>query len=116
MNEIDLYSQRREKEAMLERALTEAKQRGIDLTKAEKEYQIAKNTEILLLRAEGTPVTEIQERIRGVEKVAEKRQARDIAQVLYDSAKDAINVYKIEVRNLEADLEREWNNVERVHQ
>ena len=33
---------------------------------------------------------------------------RDCAQVRYDSAKEALQVYKLDARMLEAQIDREW--------
>ena len=34
---------------------------------------------------------------------------RDIAQTLYDSSKEAINSYKLQIRIVQEQIQREWN-------
>ena len=39
---------------------------------------------------------------------------RDCAQVMYDSAREALNCYKLDARLIEAQIEREWNDAKRM--
>ena len=90
-------------------AVTEAKARGVALAKAESEYQVAKHRKVLQLKAEGVPSTLIQLLVKGDEDVSLKLFERDCAQVEYDSAREAINAYKLSARLVEAQIQREWN-------
>lgn len=94
---------------MVKTAMREAKERGIALAKAESEYQILKNTRSLELKDAGIPATLIQQIIKGDEQVNRAMFSRDCAQVEYDSAQEAINVYKLDARLLENQISREWN-------
>lgn len=98
----------RDRELML-KAVSEAKQRGIALARAEAEYQTAKHAKVLELKAEGHPATLIQLLVKGDEGVSMKLFERDCAQVEYDSAREAINAYKLSARLVEAQIQREWN-------
>ena len=82
---------------------------GNDLAIAERDYKICLRQEALKLRAdEKMPVTLISQVIYGVPEVAEKRLKRDIAQTMYDTNQEHINVTKLKLRLLEAQLNREW--------
>ena len=76
---------------------------------AEKNYKIALAKKILLERERGTPVTIISDVCRGNPEIAQLRFARDVAEVTYKAALEAINVYKIEVNILREQADREWN-------
>lgn len=84
---------------------------GNELAEAERDYKITLRQEALKLRAEkNMPVTLINQIIYGVPEVAEKRFKRDIAQTMYDTNQEHINVTKLKLRLLEAQLNREWSN------
>ena len=84
---------------------------GNDLAEAERDYKVCLRQEALKLRAEkNMPVTLINQIIYGVPEVAEKRLKRDIAQTMYDTNQEHINVCKLKLRLLEAQLEREWGD------
>ena len=83
---------------------------GAKLAEAEKDYKITLRQEALRLRADDMPVTLINSIIYGVPEVAEKRFKRDVEQANYDANKEHINVTKLKLRILEAQLSREWTN------
>ena len=84
---------------------------GNELAKAEQDYKICLRQEALKLRAnENMPVTLINQIIYGIPEVAEKRFKRDIAQTMYDTNQEHINVTKLKLRLLEAQLNREWSS------
>lgn len=99
---------------LMQKASRELKERGIALAKAEAEYQTVKNKRALEMRAEGYAATMIGLILKGDEQVSGKLFERDCAQVLYDSAKEALNCYKLDARLLEAQLERDWNDAKRM--
>ena len=92
----------------LEYAITEMKKRGNKLAYAEHNYRVALSQRLTELRAEGQPVTHLADIARGEKKIANLRLNRDIAQGLYDSSKEAINMYKLKIKILESQFEREW--------
>lgn len=84
---------------------------GNDLANAEKNYKVKLRQETLKLRSEeNMPVTLINQIIYGIDEVAELRLKRDIAQTMYDTNLEHINVTKLKLRLLEAQLNREWTN------
>jgi hypothetical protein len=45
---------------------------------------------------------------RGNERIANLKMNRDVKETLYKSALEAINVYKLQIRLISEQLEREW--------
>lgn len=87
------------------------RQNGNNLAKAEQEYKICLRQEALKLRQEkNMPVTLINQIIYGVPEVADKRFKRDVAETMYNTNQEHINVTKLKLRLLEAQLNREWGN------
>lgn len=104
----DLMQEMQTLRVMLDRAVAEAKARGQNLAKCDHDYSVAKAKYILEQRAEGVPVTIITDLAKGDENVARLRMERDIAQTLYDSSKEAINSYKLQLRIVQEQISREW--------
>lgn len=104
----DLVTELMEDRALIKRAVTEAKERGLALAQAEAEYQTVKNKRALEMKEEGLAATMIQMLIKGDREVRGALFERDCAQVLYNSSQDAINAYKLDARLLESQIEREY--------
>lgn len=83
---------------------------GAKLAEAERDYKLTLRQEALRLRAGDMPVTLINNIIYGVPEVAAKRFKRDVEQANYDANKEHINITKLKLRILEAQLAREWTN------
>jgi hypothetical protein len=83
---------------------------GNDYAETEKNYKIALRQEALKLRDEKMAVTLINQIVYGVPQVAEKRFKRDVAEAMYKTALENINVLKLQIKILENQLEREWGN------
>jgi hypothetical protein len=84
---------------------------GKALCQAEYEYKILLRQEALKLRQEkGMPVTLISQIIYGVPEVAKKRLDRDIAETYYNTNQEKINALKLQIRVIQSQIEREWNN------
>ena len=94
----------------LDVALAAFRKRGEEAAATERDYKIALSTKILLERDKSTPVTIISDICRGSREIAELKFKRDVAEVVFDSAKEAIMIYKIKLKNCEAQLDREWNS------
>lgn len=62
------------------------------------------------LRAEGMAVTHLLDIAKGESEIAKLRMERDIAESLYKSCQEAINGYKVQIRILEGQLQREWGD------
>lgn len=85
---------------------------GKELALKERDYKICLRQEALRLRTgKDMPVTLINQIVYGVPEVASKRFDRDVAETMYQTALENINVKKLQLRVLENQLQREWGNV-----
>lgn len=107
---VDPISEVWRRSELLEVALKECKTRGRAAAEAEQDYRVALAEKILLLREGGYPATLIGDLARGDKEVAKLKFDRDCAEVVYDNAKEAINVYKRQIDVLREQIEREWSN------
>lgn len=79
---------------------------------AEKDYKMLLSKEALKMRDEGMAVGMISLTIHGIPSVAEARFKRDIAEGVYKANLEAINVYKLQLKLMEAQANREWSVAE----
>lgn len=93
----------------LDQSIKLLRKNGNNAAQAESEYQQAKYQTILKLKADGVPATLIQQMIKGHPDVCGKMFQRDIAKVMYDTNKEHINVKKLQLKKVEAQVEREWH-------
>lgn len=108
---MDLVNELQQKINELNVSIKSLRRTGSEFAEAEKDYKIKLREEALKLRAEkGMPVTLIQQVVYGVPEVAEKRFARDIKEAIYNANQEAINSIKLQIRIIENQLQREWNN------
>lgn len=98
------------KAELLEAALAESGKRGKVLAESERAYRVALAKKILLLREDGFPATLIGDLAKGDDEVAKLKFDRDCAEAVYDSSREAINVYKKEIDVLREQIDREWKN------
>ena len=94
---------------MLEVALKECKLRGRAAAEAEQTYRVALAKKMLELREGGYPATLVGDLARGDKEVAKLKFERDCSEVVYDNAKEAVNVYKRQIDVLREQIEREWS-------
>lgn len=111
---IPLHVRRDECLRLLDLALKEAKSRGAAMVSAEAEYYTAKARESFGLLEAGYANTFIQTVIKGRPAVTEAMGAYHAAEIEYKNANEAINVYKLKLRSIEADIEREWEQQKRM--
>lgn len=93
---------------LLDSSVAAFSRRGRDYAQAEHDYKIAMAEKELMLRSEGYPATLIPDLTRGDRSVAKLRLDRDIKEVTYKAAGEAIQSYKLQLRLLDAQIEREW--------
>jgi predicted nuclease with TOPRIM domain len=103
----ELVIEMEERRKQLDKALSLFRKRGSDYAENEKNYRVELAKKILQERDKGTPVTIISDICRGDEKIAELRAKRDIAETLYESAKEAIQVMKLNIRVIDGQIDRE---------
>lgn len=92
----------------LQKCLEEYKKYNKDYAVKERLYRVALSKKLVELRAAGEKVTHLADIARGIPEIAKLRFDRDIAEGLKKSAEEGINYYKIRVRVLEGQLNREW--------
>lgn len=105
---MDLYEEIQKLMNELTASIGKLRKNGANLAEAERDYKLTLRQEALRLRAGDMPVTLINSIIYGVPEVAAKRFKRDVEQANYDANKEHINVTKLKLRILEAQLAREW--------
>lgn len=108
---MDLYEEIQRLTAELTASIGKLRANGEKLATAERDYKIALSTEALKMKADGLPVTLINQVIYGTDAVADLRFKRDVEQANYDANKEHINICKLRLRLLEAQLEREWGAI-----
>jgi hypothetical protein len=92
----------------LKSCVSEYKKYNYDYAIKERKYRVALSQKLTELRAAGEKVTHLADIARGIPEIAQLRFDRDIAEGLKKSAEEGINYYKIKVRTLEGQLQREW--------
>ncbi len=105
---MSLFAEQQELFQKLATHITDLRQRGIKYAEAENDYKIALAQKVTELRAEGMAVGIINQIVYGQPDVARKRLERDIAQTMYEVAKEAINGTKLKIRITENQLDREY--------
>ena len=110
---MDLYNDLQQKIKELNISIKKLRETGTEYAEAERDYKITLRQEALKLRAEkGMPVTLIQQVVYGVPEVAEKRFVRDVKEAVYKANIEAINVFKLQIRIIESQLQREYGNMQ----
>lgn len=108
---MDLYNDIQQLMNELTASIKLLRKNGNELASAERDYKITLRQEALKLRTEqDMPVTLINQIIFGVPEVADKRFKRDVAETMYNTNQEHINVTKLKLRLLEAQLNREWSD------
>ena len=108
---MNLYNDIQNLTERLNQAIKLLAKYGREFAEAEKDYKICLRQEALKLRAEkNMPVTLIQQVVYGVPEVADKRFKWDVAEAMYQTAQENINSIKLQIRVIEGQLNREWNN------
>jgi len=110
MSGQDLLLEMQTRMKTLDAALRQIGKRGGEYAQKEHDYRVALASKMLLERDKGMPATILSDICRGSAEIAQKKLERDIAESLYKAALEACNVYKLQIRVLENQIEREWGN------
>ena len=105
---MDLYSELESKLQELEVSIRSLRKTGSNYAEAEKEYKILLRQEVLKLRDEGQAIGVITLICYGIPSVAESRFKRDTAETIYKANLEAINSIKLQLRLIEAQIQREY--------
>lgn len=95
---------------LLTSALSEYKKRGQDYAKAYKNYRVKVAQKLLQLKADGMPVTISYDIARGDEEVANAKEKEIITECLYKSCQEAVNVFKLQIKILQAQIDNDYGN------
>jgi len=104
----DLIQEIGAKSSLLDAAVKQLGVRGKAYAQAERDYKVALAEKIIREREKGTPVTIISDICKGDTEIARLRFERDCAEVVYKSAMEAIQSIKLQIRIIDAQIEREW--------
>lgn len=104
---MDLLLQMKQLNDLLTSALKEFKKRGQDYARAYSNYRKLVAQELLRLKAEGMPVTIAYDIARGREEVAQAKEQEIITECLYKSCQEAINTYKLQIKILQEQINKE---------
>ena len=109
---MDLYQELQNKTSMLDICVQDLRMNGTKYAEAERDYKVLLRQECLRLRDEGMAIGMIDKTCYGIPSVAEARFNRDVAEATYKANLEAINSIKLQMRLIEAQLEREWGRLE----
>lgn len=104
----DLILEMQSRMKTLDAALKQIGKRGGEYAQKEHDYRVALAQKMLVERDKGTPATILSDICRGSAEIAQKKLERDTAESMYKAALEACNVYKLQIRVLENQIEREW--------
>ena len=107
---MDLYNELESKIQELEVSIRSLRKTGSNFAQAERDYKILLRQEVLKLRDEGVAIGVITLICYGIPSVAEARFKRDLAETIYKANLEAINSIKLQLRLLESQIQREYNN------
>lgn len=105
---MDLYNELTIKTGELNTCIKMLRKTGTAYAEAERAYKVKLAEKALRLRDDGMAIGMIDKVIYGDREVADMRFKRDIAEVSYDANKEAIQSIKLQMRLIEAQLQREW--------
>ena len=106
----ELYEQLDELTDALMAELEVCKTSGCQYAENEAQYRKALRLAILAEREKGTPATITSDLCRGREDIAELKRLRDCSEAIYKASQEAINVYKLRIRMVDAQITRVWNS------
>lgn len=107
---MELYQELEEKTRQLDASVRRLRRSGTEFAEAEMNYKIKLRENVLKQREEGMAVGIINMVVYGVPEVAKARLDRDIKQTVYEANKEAINALKLQIRLIDAQLQREWTS------
>lgn len=107
---MDIYNELSKQVDLLQKSLEKLKETGKDYAEAEKNYKILLRQEVLKMRDNGEAIGVITLTCYGIPRVAEARFKRDVAEAMYKANQEAVNTYKLKIRIIENQIQREWSN------
>lgn len=105
---MELYDELQKLTDQLELSIKSLRRTGTAYAEAERNYKVLLREECLKLRDEGMAIGMIDKTCYGIPSVAEARFKRDVAKTIYTANLEAINSFKLRMRLVENQLQREW--------
>lgn len=109
---MDLQIELKTQVELLQASLEKLKITGRKYAETERDYKVLLRQEVLKMRDEGQAIGVITLTCYGIPSVAKARFERDVAESIYKANQEAINTYKLKIRLLEAQIQREYTNME----
>ena len=106
----DLWGEIVATDERLREALKESRKRGMDWANKQAHYYTVKAKAAFKLKADGESASFIALVLKGLPDVNAAMLERDAAEVSYENAREARNVYKKEIDTLREQLSREWTD------
>ena len=107
---MDLYNELMQKTKQLEISIKELRNSGTKYAEAERDYKVLLRQECLKLRDEGMAIGMIDKTCYGIQSVADARFKRDVAEAVYRANLESINSLKLQMRLIENQISREYDN------
>ena len=107
---MDLVLELQEQIDKLNVSIKELRKSGSEFASAEREYKIKLREACLQLRKEGMAVGMIDKVCYGIPAVADARFQRDIAETKYKANLEAINVFKLNIKIIQNQIDKEFSN------
>lgn len=111
---LDLINELNELTIKASASIKQLERYGKEQAEAEREYKICLRSEWLKEEEKGATATKLSKTIYGIREVADKRFDRDIADVMYKTSQEQINLIKLRMRILDAQIQREWHSNEKT--
>ena len=108
--DYDLFSERESLRRKLDQCIKMLRQTASDYAQADREYNVAVRACWMRLRDRDMPIGMINKVYKGEEDVAEKRFALIQAEAMKDANREAVMSYKLQLRLVEDQIQREWSN------
>lgn len=106
----DLYTERESLRRKLDQCIRMLRQTASEYAQADRAYNVAVRGCWMRLRDMGMPVGMISKVYKGEEDVADKRFALIQAEAMKDANREAVMSYKLQLRLVEDQIQREWSN------
>ena len=94
---------------LLSQSIKSLKRTSTAYAQAERDYKILLRQECLKLKDEGMAIGMIQLTCYGIPSIAEARFKRDIAEATYKANQEAIQAYKLQLRLMDSQAQRDWS-------
>lgn len=108
---MDILQQMTELTSKLDKALHSLPKYARAYAESTKNYRVLLAETILRLKDDGMPATIVQQVARGNQQVANAKVQELVDEAMYKATQEAINIYKLNLKLLQSQYEREYDNV-----